>query len=172
VYGCSVSRNISKEDNLTGDVARLRQLVLTLGRKHSLRDPIAGTCEQLQLTPSQVHALLWLGHDGGHTMGELARRLGITEKTMTGVVDRLEREGLVQRERSATDRRVVHSTLTPEGQRVYQRLDRLLRQQMGAFLDLLDGEDRKALFRMLEKLIQRMETPPEAPPAPRGRSPG
>jgi DNA-binding MarR family transcriptional regulator len=119
-----------------------------------------------------VHALLWLGHDGGHTMGELARRLGITEKTMTGVVDRLEREGLVQRERSATDRRVVHSNLTPEGQRVYQRLDRLLRQQMGAFLDLLDGEDRKALFRMLEKLIQRMETPPEAPPAPRGRSPG
>lgn len=165
-----MSRNISKEDNLSGDVARLRQLILTLGRTHSLRDPIAGTCEQMQLTPSQVHALLWLGHDGGHTMGELARRLGITEKTMTGVVDRLEREGLVQRERSVTDRRVVHSTLTAEGQRVYQRLDRVLRQQMGGFLDLLDAEDRKALFRMLEKLIQRLETSAASPSAPRSRS--
>jgi len=165
VYGCSVSRNISKEDNLSGDVARLRQLILTLGRTHSLRDPIGRTCEHLQLTPSQVHALLWLGHEGGHPMGELARRLGITEKTMTGVVDRLEREGFVQRERSVTDRRVVHTTLTAEGQRIYQRLDRMLRQQMGVFLDMLDAEDRKALFRMLERLIQRAETPP----APRGR---
>ena len=164
-----MSRNISKEDNLSGDVARLRQLILTLGRTHSLRDPIASTCEQMQLTPSQVHALLWLGHDGGHTMGELARRLGITEKTMTGVVDRLEREGFVQRERSATDRRVVHSNLTAEGQRVYQRLDRVLRQQMGVLLDMLDAEDRKALFRLLEKLIQRSEAPTEGP---RGRSAG
>ena len=165
-----MSRNISKEEDLTGDVARLRQLILTLGRTHSLRDPIASTCEQMQLTPSQVHALLWLGHEGATTMGELARRLGITEKTMTGVVDRLEREGFVQRERSMQDRRVVHSSLTAEGQRVYQRLDRLLRQQMGAFLDMLDAEDRKALFRMLEKLIQRSENP--SPPTPRGRSTG
>lgn len=165
-----MSRNISKEDNLTGDVARLRQLLLTLGRTRSLRDPIASTCEQMQLTPSQVHALLWLGHDGGHTMGELARRLGITEKTMTGVVDRLEREGFVQRERSVTDRRVVHSSLTAEGQRIYQRLDRVLRQQMGVLLDILDAEDRKALFRMLEKLIQRVEAPSSSSSGPRGRS--
>jgi DNA-binding MarR family transcriptional regulator len=170
--GCSVSRNISKEDNLSGDVARLRQLILTLGRTHSLRDPIASTCEQMQLTPSQVHTLLWLGHEGATTMGELARRLGITEKTMTGVVDRLEREGFVQRERGVKDRRVVYSSLTAEGQRVYQRLDRVLRQQMGVLLDMLDAEDRKALFRMLEKLIQRMEPAPQPPPAPRGRSPG
>jgi DNA-binding MarR family transcriptional regulator len=168
--GCSVSRNISKEDNLTGEVARLRQLILTLGRTHSLRDPIASTCEQMQLTPSQVHALLWLGHEGATTMGELARRLGITEKTMTGVVDRLEREGFVQRVRGVTDRRVVHSSLTAEGQRVYQRLDRLLRHQMGVFLDMLDAEDRKALFRMLEKLIERVEAPSPPPPSPRGRS--
>lgn len=167
-----MSRNISKEEDLTGDVARLRQLILTLGRTHSLRDPIASTCEQMQLTPSQVHALLWLGHEGETTMGELARRLGITEKTMTGVVDRLEREGFVQRARSMRDRRVVHSTLTAEGQRVYQRLDRMLRQQMGVFLDMLDAEDRKALFRMLEKLIQRSESPPPPSPTPRGRSMG
>lgn len=140
----------------------MRRLMTTLGRRRSLRDPLATACEQMQLTPSQVHALMWLGQDGALTMGELARRIGITEKTVTGVVDRLEREGFVQRERSATDRRVVHCTLATAGQQAYQRLDRMLQQQLGLFLELLDATDRKALFRLMEKLIQRMD---EEPPA-------
>lgn len=153
---------IPKEQDLPGDVARLRELLVTLGRRRSLRDPLASACEQLQLTPSQVHSLMWLGQDGALTMGELARRVGITEKTVTGVVDRLERAGLVQRGRSATDRRIIHVTLTPEGQRSYQRLDRLLQHDMSFFLGLLDGSDRKTLCRLLEKLIERMEPEPSS----------
>lgn len=168
--GSSVSRNISKVENLSGDVARLRQLIMTMGRTGTLRDPIASSCEQLQLTPSQVHALMWLGSDGPLTMGELARRLGITEKTVTGVVDRLEREGLVQRERSAADRRVVHCTLATEGQRAYQRVDRTLRQHMVQFLEMLDAEERKALFHLLEKLSGRLEARPDASRASNGGS--
>ncbi|XXF77345.1 MarR family transcriptional regulator [Myxococcaceae bacterium GXIMD 01537] len=152
-----MSRNFSDEENLRCDVARLRELMLTVGRKRSLRDPLASACEQLQLTPSQVHALMWLGQDKALTMGELARRLGVTEKTMTGVVDRLEREGFVKRERSTTDRRVVHCLLAPEGIKTHQRLDRLLDEQLGVLLTLMDVMDRKALFRMLEKLIKRIE---------------
>lgn len=153
---------IPKEEDLPGDVARLRELLVTLGRRRSLRDPLASACEQLQLTPSQVHSLMWLGQDGALTMGELARRVGITEKTVTGVVDRLERAGLVQRGRSPKDRRIVHVTLTLEGQRSYQRLDRLLQHDMSFILGLLDGADRKTLCRLLEKLIERMEPEPSS----------
>jgi DNA-binding MarR family transcriptional regulator len=92
-----VSRNISIGDDLAGDVVQLRELLVALGRLRSLRDPIATTCEQTQLTPPQIHALLWLGQEETLAMGELARRLGITEKTVTGLVDRLEREGYVLR---------------------------------------------------------------------------
>lgn len=158
-----MTRNVSKEENLSGEVARLRQLVMTLGRTGALRDPISSTCEHLQLTPSQAQTLMWLGHDGRLTMGELARRLSITEKTVTGVVDRLERAGLVLRERSVTDRRVIHCGLTSSGQRAYQRVDRTLRQHMYQFLELLDAEDRKALFRLMEKLASRLEDSSRAP---------
>ncbi len=147
----------------------MRLLLTTLGRKRSLRDPLASACEQMQLTPSQVHALMWLGQDGTLTMGELARRIGITEKTVTGVVDRLEREGFVQRERSATDRRVVRCSLASGGQQAYQRLDRMIQQQMGVFLEMLDATDRKALFRLLEKLVRRLDA--EAPESPRAKPP-
>jgi DNA-binding MarR family transcriptional regulator len=165
-----VSRNIHKEEeDVSSDVHKLQQLLLALGRRRSLRDPIASTCEQLQFTPPQVHALMWLGQDGALTMGELARRLGVTEKTVTGVVDRLEREGHLVRERSASDRRVVRCNLTPDGQATFQKLERFMVQGMGQLLGILDASDRKALFRILEKLLRRTE-PATAAPGPRERS--
>jgi DNA-binding MarR family transcriptional regulator len=90
-------------------------------------------------------------------MGELARRLGVTEKTITGLVDRLERAGYLQRERLAPDRRVVRCRLTAEGQPTYEKLDRSLLEATGQLLSLLDGSDRKALFRIVEKLARQGE---------------
>ncbi|WP_224361577.1 MarR family winged helix-turn-helix transcriptional regulator [Hyalangium versicolor] len=166
-----MSRNIPKEEDLTNDATRLQQLLYSVGRRRSLRDPIASTCEEMQFTPPQVHALLWLGQDGMLTMGELARRLGVTEKTVTGVVDRLEREDQVQRERITLDRRVVRCRLTEQGQKTYQKLERLMFQAVVHMLGMLDTTDRKALFRILEKLIRRLESPPgEALSGPQEKS--
>ncbi len=161
----SVSRNIHKEDEaLAKDVDRMQELMFSLGRRRSLRDPIASTCEQLQFTPPQVHALLWLGLDGSLTMGELARRLGVTEKTVTGVMDRLEREGHIVRERGETDRRVVRCRLTDKGKQTFGKLDRSMHRSMGVVMGMLDPEDRQALFRVLEKVLLRLDTAtPDAP---------
>ncbi|AKQ63331.1 transcriptional regulator, MarR family [Myxococcus hansupus] len=168
--GYSVSRKFHKEDDdVSEDLEKLQGLLLALGRRRSLRDPIASMCEQLQFTPPQVHAILWLGRDGALTMGDLARRLGVTEKTVTGVVDRLERQGHLARERSATDRRVVHCRLTEDGQATWQRLERLVSSGMRQFLGILDTGDRKALFSILEKLLKRIDAPP-TPATPRERS--
>ena len=162
-----MTRNIHKEEDetLAVDVDRMQQLMFSLGRRRSLRDPIASTCEQLQFTPPQVHALLWLGLDGTLTMGELAKRLGVTEKTVTGVVDRLEREGHLQRERGETDRRVVRCRLTDKGRQTFTKLDRSMHRAMGVVLGMLDADDRQALFRVMEKVLLKMDAPgPEAPP--------
>jgi DNA-binding MarR family transcriptional regulator len=148
-----VLRNVSTPEDLTGDVDRLRRLLFSLGRLYSLRDPLAGLCERMELTAPQIHALLWLGQDGALTMGELARRLGITEKTVTGVVDRLEREGHVRRERGPEDRRVIHCRLTAAGSRLHRKLEHTVVQGLGRMLEHLDATERRALFRILEKLI-------------------
>lgn len=154
-------RNVSTVDDKTDDVGRFRRLLFALGRLYSLRDPLASSCEQMQLTAPQIHTLLWLGEDGALTMGELARRLGITEKTVTGVVDRLEREGHVQRERCPEDRRVIYCRLTASGTRMYRKLERTVVRGMGRLLGHLGPSDRRALFRILEKLIASAE-PEEA----------
>jgi len=88
-------------------------------------------------------------------MGELARRGGITEKTITGIVDRLERSGLVQRERGEQDRRVVLARLTRKGQAIFAKMRAHADEKMLLFLGLLDEQDRQALVRILEKLCGR-----------------
>lgn len=137
-------------------VERLRKLLCALGRHRSLRDPIVLAMDRLRLTPAQVHTLIWLREDGPLTMGELSRRLGITEKTITGIVDRLVRLGHVARARPAEDRRVVRVRLTRAGAGVSRRLEGLLRGKLGAFLGWLTERDRRDLFRILEHLETRL----------------
>src|SRR5512139_3401025 len=105
------------------DARALHDRFLALARRRSLRDPVAASCEATGLSPPQVHALLWIGHDGALTMGELARRVSVTEKTVTGLVDRLERDGYLARERDPADRRVVRARATARGAEVSRAIE-------------------------------------------------
>jgi DNA-binding MarR family transcriptional regulator len=150
-------RTISRRGpSLAAQVRRIRELLAEFSRRRSLRDPIASSCEDLDLTPVQVHLVLWLGNDGPLTMGELARRVAVTEKTITGIVDRLERDRLVQRERDPADRRVVHVRLAPAGEGLHRRIDAEIGAKLTGFLALMDGPDRRELIRILEKLNARL----------------
>jgi DNA-binding MarR family transcriptional regulator len=152
-------RNIhhTADPGVVADARELRRRVLALARRRSLRDPIAASCADLDLSPPQIHALLWLGHDGPLTMGELARRVRVTEKTATGLVDRLEREGHIARERDEEDRRVVRVRLTRAGAALHRRIDRDVHRAVAQLLALLDPADRTALVRILGTLLERID---------------
>jgi DNA-binding MarR family transcriptional regulator len=154
--------NLDTDVLLQADVRRFHSLLLAFGRRRPLRDPIAAVLEERQLTPPQLHTLLWLGHDGALTMGDLGRRLGITEKTVTGLVDRLEKRRLVERERDARDRRVVHVQLTPAGRETSRHLQRESLKKVTLMLSLLDAADRRQLLRIVETLIERFTRLAEA----------
>ena len=64
--------------SIEAEARAIQGCLIALARRRSLRDPVAASCEELGLTAPQVHALLWLGHDGPLTMGELARRVAVT----------------------------------------------------------------------------------------------
>ncbi|HET8541326.1 MAG TPA: MarR family transcriptional regulator [Anaeromyxobacter sp.] len=148
------------------DARALRERLLGLARRRSLRDPVAASCETLGLTAPQIHALLWLGHDGPLTMGELARRVAVTEKTVTGIVDRLERDGLVRRERDAEDRRVVRARATGRGEAVSRDIEEGVHGKLVRLLALLDARDRRALVGILERLLARLDEAPGRPAEP------
>jgi DNA-binding MarR family transcriptional regulator len=132
-------------------------MLVEVMRHRSLRDPISATCAELELSAPQVHTLLALGHEGPLPMGDLARRVAVTEKTITGLVDRLERDMLVQRLRDGADRRVVRVKLTARGARLARRLDAEVLQKLTRLMGLLDADDRRDLFRIISKLTSITE---------------
>jgi DNA-binding MarR family transcriptional regulator len=99
---------------------------------------------------SQVMVLETLHRAREMRMTELANFLGLSKANATGLIDRLVARGLVRRERSETDRRVVNVSLTPEGRKAAARLvatsrvglrqlmKRVPEQNLGPFIDTLE----------------------------------
>ena len=74
------------------------------------------------LTPPQFDIVVTLGNTPGMSFKELGSRTLITKGTLTGVVDRLQARGLVERQASQTDGRSTRVRLTAEGERVFREV--------------------------------------------------
>ena len=72
------------------------------------------------LTPSQADVVFTLGNTGGMTCKELGERTLITKGTLTGVLDRLEGKGLIDRRPSPDDGRSFIVTLTRKGEKTFE----------------------------------------------------
>lgn len=80
---------------------------------------LAELSEEFDLSGSQLHALYLLGHP--RSMGELAQRLVCDASNVTGLVDRLETRGLIERRPGPDDRRVRMLVLTLAGEELRTR---------------------------------------------------
>src|SRR5207247_836872 len=76
----------------------------------------------LGLTPSQFDVIATLGDTEGMTCKELSEATLVTKGTLTGVLDRLEAKGLIQRDAVIGDRRRVTIRLTDKGQALFEKI--------------------------------------------------
>ena len=77
---------------------------------------------ELDLAPMQMHALRLLDPDGQVPMSALAENMACDPSNVTGIVDRLEGRGLIERRGAEHDRRVKMLALTDEGARVREHI--------------------------------------------------
>jgi DNA-binding MarR family transcriptional regulator len=91
-------------------------------------------------------------------MRELADATGTEPSNLTAVVDRLESAGLLQRRPRPGDRRVRELCLTAEGNRIRERLDNDVFENMAIF-DRLTHPQQTQLLRLLEKLAAVPDAP-------------
>ena len=85
-------------------------------------------------------------------MGELSRRLMVSNGNVTGLVERLSREGLVKRITDATDRRSARVRLTRRGQAAFSRMATAHRNWLSELLGGLGGDAREMLWTELGDL--------------------
>ena len=114
---------------------------------------------EFRLSPPQVHALRLLTPDEPLPMGRLACALGCDASNVTGIVDRLERRGLIERRPSDRDRRVKVLVVTTQGARVRKQLMVRLGQPPDA-IAALSATDRRALAGILRRALSRAAAAP------------
>ena len=87
----------------------------------------------------------------GITLGELSQRMMVTNGNITGLVDRLEQQGLVKRRTSPRDRRVQYVGLTAQGRKFFRAMARANADWVGEIFAELSGDDVERLMQLLSK---------------------
>ncbi len=127
---------------------RLSSCALLLGGR--LRSRLR---EDFKTTPPRFDLLALLDRfPEGLTMGELSKRLMVTNGNVTGIVERLLRDGLVTRAAASNDRRMQFVRITPDGTAAVQAIGRAQRRWLGELTGGLSHEETVQLMGLLGKL--------------------
>ena len=135
------------------------QLWLTLDRVHTvLGRAVTGYVTTLGLTAPQYRVLRQLG-EGGRSGSELAQKLGVTPGNLTGILDRLEGEGLLRRERALTDRRSLRLCITPAGEALMSRAIPAMQSHLKSLFAPLGAAEVAQVQGLLERLEAHLLSP-------------
>jgi len=113
---------------------------------------------RVELTGPQVTVLKVLEGVGDLSLSELSERIRAQNSTVTGIIDRMEREGLVVRARSTEDRRVINIRLTEKGAKIAREIAVEPMEVFRSALESLSLDEMQELFKILTKIAVRVKT--------------
>ncbi|GLO66771.1 MULTISPECIES: MarR family transcriptional regulator [Oceanobacillus] len=109
------------------------------------------------ITSPQFIALQWLLEEGDLTIGELSNRISHAFSTTTDLVDRMEKNELVERVRDTNDRRVVRIHLLEKGKHIIEEVIDKRQAYLGEVLTKFSEEEKNQLNHLLEFLYKEMK---------------
>jgi MarR family transcriptional regulator, lower aerobic nicotinate degradation pathway regulator len=118
---------------------------------------LAKTAARHDLTVPQVR-LLGILRDREPGMLQLARHLGLDKSSVTGLIDRAERRGLVKRTSSVEDGRAVRVSSTPLGRRITKQASAEVVIRIHALGDALTAAEQRSLARLVSRILGAYET--------------
>jgi DNA-binding MarR family transcriptional regulator len=141
------------DEQLQIDVSRMDQLTAELGwvthRQQTQR------LKAFDLTVPQFMTMRALSQTGeACTMSELAEMSLQVSATLTGIINRLEGHGLVERLLNPVDRRSIRVSLTAAGEALLDKIDQQKREHLQAYLNHLPAKQRQELLSLLQNYLQ------------------
>ncbi|WP_338767502.1 MarR family transcriptional regulator [Massilia sp. METH4] len=109
-----------------------------------------GAENDLSLTLMRVMGILW---DRRPRMAELADYLGLEKQTMSGLIARAEKRGLVARAPNVHDGRATDVFLTSEGEALFLRLHGQMQEALAPLTERLDAAEQQQLRQLLERML-------------------
>ena len=116
------------------------------------------SAQDLQMGPQDVRALIWLGRKERCLMSDFARGVGVPLSTATHLANRLVEKGVMFRERSERDRRVVHIGLSPVGRKLDLQFFHLRLARSKILLSKLSRAEQEQLVALMQKALAEPES--------------
>lgn len=118
---------------------------------------LAQKVSELNLTSVQAMVLGFLTEEDQITSSELGKRTELDSATLTGILDRLEAAGFLERKSNPDDRRSIHIHLTPKGKAMGREASRVIVEANAEFLQVLTEEQKRDLHSII--LTLRLNVP-------------
>ena len=106
---------------------------------------------------AQIVVVDILRKNGELKMSDMAKTLGVTKSAVTGMTDRLIRDGFLKRERSQSDRRIVWLKLTEKGNSLSRKLVKNKLDIMRSFFADINKKDRSIYLKIIRKIKGSLE---------------
>jgi DNA-binding MarR family transcriptional regulator len=117
-----------------------------------VQNALAEIAGQYDLSITQTR-LLGILRDREPTMNQLGRHLGLDKSSITGLVDRAQRRGLVTRTVSAVDRRSFQVSITDAGRQLVEQVAAQFAEQIERSVEPLPETDRKRLSKLATRIV-------------------
>lgn len=109
------------------------------------------------ITPQQMITILQVNTFGPCKISAIAKKMGVSAPTMTGLIDRLQRTGYVERFRDKDDRRTIFVRTTEKGAKLVEQLKKAIQKRWEVVLGYLTQEERVAYVNILKKIINALD---------------
>ena len=109
------------------------------------------------ITPPQFVALQWLNEDGDMTIGELSNKMYLAFSTTTDLIDRMEKNELVERVRNQKDRRVVRIHLLDKGKLIIDEVLEARRDYLTRVVETIGQNEVDQMMISLKQLYIKMD---------------
>jgi DNA-binding MarR family transcriptional regulator len=129
-----------------------------------LRCASMGRLVQGQMSLSHMHVLWLLQHHGSMTMSRLADLLDVSLSNATGIIDRMEEKGLIERVRVPDDRRLVLVRPGDAGMQALMQSETTKRERLRAVLGHLTAAERPIVFTAIRSLRRALSAEVESDP--------
>lgn len=152
-YATLVSRemNVKRDFDTQGEIlAALRRIIRAVDL-HSKY-----LAQRYGLTGPQLVVLQCLEQRGPQTTGQLAESVSLGQATLSDLLERLEKKGLIHRRRSAEDKRRVINELTSDGQQAVEDAPPLLQERFLHELKRLEDWEQSLILSTLQRVAKMM----------------
>lgn len=124
---------------------------------YELNNRLRCTFRHTEYTVPQITALQFLYENEKMTLSELSYKMKLSKSTVSGIIDRLENHGLVERIRSTEDKRIVYITIAEKSNFLEEHIQFHVNKYLGSLVEKASKEDLQLILTGLQTLKELLQ---------------